>query len=336
MKALFTSDIHLSPRPRDEYRWRIFDWLRVQALSREVRSIFLLGDLTDQKDRHTNEFINRIVDALAKLASEIDGTVDLLVGNHDYTEPSAPLLRFLNSDPVRVYFKPELIEREGERIWMLPHSRAPIVGWRDLDLKRGRFALCHQTFDGALVENGEVLKVGLHPGDLSGRLARNVELISGDVHVPQTLGSLVYCGSPHPIRFGDRFQPRVLYYDGNELLSIKRVAIRKVIAEVERVEDLAAYELDEEDQAKVVFALPRSRFGEWDEIRRAVEELAQEGGWLLVGVELVELDAMADKKLKEAAPVERLKPVELFERFCEANAIEKPAAELGRRLVAGT
>lgn len=336
MKALFTSDVHLSPRPRDEYRWTLFPWLATQAKSRGVRDIFILGDLTDQKDGHNNAFINRVVDELRWLAKEIDGHVELLAGNHDYSDPDAPLLRFLRSGRVRVFCgQPERMRHEdGTELLMLPHSRRPLTAWRALDWRGVSFGLLHFTFDGAIAETGFALKSTFATSDLA-RGSGSALLISGDVHVPQKLGPITYCGAPHPIRFGDSFKPRVLYYDGEELRSVPRTTIQKVVLNVESLDEVRDAELSHDDQAKVVYWLPRSRFGEWDRIRSSVEELATAERWLLASVELRELDAANDRAKLKATPSETLGPAQLFERFCDAKKLDKDLMCVGRKLFNG-
>jgi UDP-2,3-diacylglucosamine pyrophosphatase LpxH len=57
MKAIITSDLHLTDRPQDEYRWGIFPWLVNQSKELEVENLFILGDLTDFKDKHSAKII---------------------------------------------------------------------------------------------------------------------------------------------------------------------------------------------------------------------------------------------------------------------------------------
>lgn len=331
MKALFTSDIHLSSRPRDEYRWNIFPWLRTQALNRQVSDIFLLGDLTDLKDNHSNLFLNRIVDSLRELQSATGADLHLLKGNHDFSDPEAPLLRFLAEAPLRFYPRPESIRtKSGARVLLLPNSRSPDSEWKKLEFSGYDFVLLHQTFDGAEAENGTKMQSALQATRF-----RDIEsvFISGDIHVPQRVGPVVYCGSPHPIRFGDSFQPRVLYWNGEELRSIKRVTLRKAILEVRSLAELKKTDLTEGDQVKVIFELPRSRFGEWADVRQEVERLASSLGWILASVELREAGSMTNKKLREAAPSSRVEPKELLTLFCEANKIPATVAKAGFRLI---
>src|SRR5277367_5080261 len=97
MSVLITSDIHLTDNPRDKYRWNLLPWLGEQAKKYQVDKIFILGDLTDSKDRHSASLVNAFVTSIIKLASECP--VILLKGNHDYIDENTPFFMFTNSLP---------------------------------------------------------------------------------------------------------------------------------------------------------------------------------------------------------------------------------------------
>lgn len=329
MRFLFTSDIHLSARPRDEYRWSIFPWLRMNAENRSADAIFLLGDITDQKDNHGNAFINRIVDAVRDL--ETVAPVYALKGNHDYSDPAAPLLRFLPNFATQ----PMPVEVGGARLILYPNAKfAPKEGEWGRMLKAYPpgdydFALCHQTFSGAKSENGMTM-TGIHADALEGAKFA----VSGDIHVPQRVGCVRYCGAPHPIRFGDSFQPRVLFFDGEQLKSLPRTTIKKAVVQASSVEEVAAAELTEGDQVKVRLTLARSEFGGWDEVRAEIRSLAASRGWDLCGVELQEAGDTARVRLKGAAPASgQVPPQRILRAFCKANDVPAALAEVGMGLL---
>src|SRR4029077_476814 len=51
---LITADIHLSDQPRDAYRFTGMATIRRIAEENKVGAIFILGDLTEQKDFHSS------------------------------------------------------------------------------------------------------------------------------------------------------------------------------------------------------------------------------------------------------------------------------------------
>lgn len=330
-KFLFTSDIHLSPRPREAYRWTIFQWLRTQALSRNVDAVFILGDITDQKDGHTNAFINRIVDEVRALREAVE--VYLITGNHDYSDPKAPLLRFLEG----CYHQPTGLRdvRKGkpafdEHIMLLPHVRYSSSSWVGMDFKEYDLALCHQTFAGSQIENGLVLAGGVAPARIGARV-----VISGDVHVPQRIEHVRYCGSPHPVRFGDSFQPRVLFWDDGKLKSINRVTMRRLVIETDDLRWLASEaDISDGDQVKLRLKLPRSRFGEWEQLRREASKVAEARNFDLCGLELLEQQDSKRVRLR-GAPTAQRKPADVFDSFCKANAVEPELTSIGKTLLQG-
>ena len=92
MSILIATDLHLSDRQRDRHRFGIFKWLREQQMKYQTKAVFILGDLTETKDTHNANLVNRIVDNLCSLAPP----VFVLKGNHDYIDPSNPFFGFLD------------------------------------------------------------------------------------------------------------------------------------------------------------------------------------------------------------------------------------------------
>ena len=93
MNWLLSADLHLSDRARDSYRFGLFPWLKKQQQKNKVDATFLLGDLTQEKDRHSSALVNRIVEELLTLTPP----VYVLRGNHDGLNPNSPFFKFLNS-----------------------------------------------------------------------------------------------------------------------------------------------------------------------------------------------------------------------------------------------
>src|SRR3974390_2270860 len=92
MKWLITSDIHLSDRPRDSYRFGLFKWLVQQQRQHNTTPTFILGDLTHEKDNHSSLLVNRAIDEMTQLKPP----VYILRGNHDGIDPNNPYFGFLS------------------------------------------------------------------------------------------------------------------------------------------------------------------------------------------------------------------------------------------------
>src|SRR6266567_2832077 len=93
MTTLVTADLHLSSNPRDAYRHERMWEIRKILKKYEVDRLLILGDLTEQKDHHSAELVNEVVNHMI-LFSECC-PVTILRGNHDYVSSECPFFVFL-------------------------------------------------------------------------------------------------------------------------------------------------------------------------------------------------------------------------------------------------
>ena len=138
---LITTDLHLTDRSDEAYRWDIFPFLKKQATKHKTQHIFILGDLTDFKDNHSARLVNRIVEEVVGLTDY--GGVTILKGNHDYVDPKTPFFMFLDgmsvdpygSEPV-VRFVTDITKTKisNKRVLLLPHTRTPKEDWKGVDM----------------------------------------------------------------------------------------------------------------------------------------------------------------------------------------------------------
>lgn len=240
MSVLITSDLHFSSTPRDSYRFRIFDELGVMVRSRSILHLYVLGDLTEEKDNHNAELVNKIVDGFVRLSNKVPITI--IRGNHDGLDQENPFFRFLRyfesiswvNSPTPAEF---MSFDDGSELncLFLPHSSNYIEDWKKFDLKSYDLILAHNTFKGAKLESGFEPKGSIpisifHPDTI---------VISGDIHTPQTVGPVRYVGAPYTIDFGDEYEPRVLVIKDD--LRIESVGItlpQKILIRVPSLEAL--------------------------------------------------------------------------------------------------
>ena len=90
---LLTSDIHHTSRAADAYRWDLWPWAREQITKNRLKALFILGDLTDNKDAHPAELVNRLVDEIQQTAKLCP--IYILKGNHDFIDPTTPFFKFI-------------------------------------------------------------------------------------------------------------------------------------------------------------------------------------------------------------------------------------------------
>ncbi len=324
MRALLTGDIHLTSRPKDEYRWQIFPWLKQRVEKKGIENIILLGDICDQKDHHPARLVNRLFDEIAALREV--AAVYAIEGNHDYIDKALPFFKFLG-----LMTEPKAQKLGDKQVLFLPNTNRWKADWKGIDFNAYDLILCHQTFSGAKSSNGFELEHGVPPA-VFGEDRTNAVVVSGDVHVPQKIGRITYCGSPHPVHFGDSFEPRVLFYDDGELRSLKRSTIKKAVITIREFEELKQHDLTADDQVKVIVMLKRAQFCDWQEIRQDVIEWADRHGIILHGVELKERTGQRRERLEMKAP-DRASSEDIFAAFCEAKAIDPSLIEVGLSLL---
>lgn len=332
MRALLSSDLHLTDRKRDEYRWTVFPFLSSFAERQGMDAIFLLGDITDAKDHHSSKLVNRITDSLCRMPVPVYWSV----GNHDYADPAHPFFGFLGhlaEQGVHYIAKPTTTHVAGDRVLFLPHTRQPRAVWSKLTrkFKRADLVCCHQTFNKSVASNG--MKLDGLPTGLIAKYGYEGPIISGDIHVPQTLGSVTYCGSPHPVRFGDAFAPRVLAYEDGDLRSIPRTTIRRAVIDIFETGDLDSFELDAGDQAKVRIHLRRADFPDWPNIRARVLAELKARKVDVMGVELRERASDRKRKKDEQPARDTTSPSRLFNAFCRHRRIGSDLRVAGRKLL---
>lgn len=289
--------------------------------------VFILGDLTDSKDRHSSQLVNRLHYNYTWLRDQVPGDVWLLMGNHDYTDPKNPFFGFLPT-----FFSSLTFLRFGRmRIACVPHWSDTRGHWRPLEAVQEydpHYVFCHHTFKGAVSASGTRLQ-GLHRRLFSARCS----VISGDVHVPQDVGNVTYTGSPYPIHFGDTFLPRVLLVEGKKRVrSIERSTVRKVHAVIRKTSDLEEYRLDPGDHLRVTYRMKASSVGKWYQRRKKIEAFAKKRKVYLHAVTF-EDDAPELKRDLFNKGTQWTSRKEVFAQFCKSQEVSFTLRQFGHRIM---
>ena len=288
MTVLVTSDTHLTDRPADEYRWRLFKWLEQQ----KADELIICGDLVDQKDRHGARLVNRLCNAIMEL--ELRMRIFLLKGNHDYLDPNHPFFQFLgNSEGVAFITNPVAMDLSIGKAFFMPAG----AKW-NFDLPNVDYLFAHATFSGAKAETGHTL-TGVDPAVVDGFAG---QILSGDVHVPQKLrkGQIEYIGAPYHIRFGDVFEPRILLIkNSGRMEDLYFPAPRKHTFRITKPDDLLDEEAAAGDHVKVLCLLRRAEYVKWRDYRREIQMIAAEREWLLFGAEPVSIGEEFEERLRK-------------------------------------
>ena len=339
MSILITSDLHLTDRQADDYRWGLFPWIEEQIDRWGIRSLCILGDITDQKDKHSAVLTNRIVDALSRLSGKLHDGIICLRGNHDYTEPSTPFFRFLNC-LAGVKFVTEAYDTGlgSYNVLFLPNSRTPEEEWSKYDLAgEYDFIFMHQTFNGAESESGVQLN-GVDTSILSGIKAK---IISGDVHVPQKLGRVTYVGSPYRVHFGDKFKPRVLLLrDINEMSGNKEQiqdlhfkTTTRMTIELPDSQHFKDMEFDGDTQVKVRLKLSASDMLDWEKHKKEIIQACMDKGITLYQLELIRQEDLTQRVEAQEAVLKNLTPNQIFDEYCKLHKVDNRVKEYGLQVL---
>lgn len=325
MTVLVVADTHFTDRAADEYRWPLFPWLKKQAQEYKVTEVVHCGDLTDAKDHHSGRLVNRLFDEIAGLSEAVKFV--LLRGNHDGIDPRTPFFRFLNNNQaVKYVIQPEIVELSIGKATFIPS------GITSFKLHEFPYAFAHATFDGSEAENGRLLP-GIDPAMLK---SYGGKLFSGDIHVPQRLrANIEYVGAPYHIRFGDRFQPRVLLIrDDGTTEDLRFPAPCKHVLSIREAADLDC-DIPAGDQVKMRFYLARSEYHQWKIWQEVSREWAEERGWLVAGQELLPLDmAPGQNPVGEAVvTAAAMMPNELIEAYAKKHNVGDDYIKIGKELL---
>lgn len=356
---LLASDLHLTPKHRDAYRWQVFDFLgmhvaRLVKLGWSCPTVVLSGDLTDSKDRHPAALVEPLVECITTLA-EIARVV-LLEGNHDYIDDEQPFFGFLGDLPNVTYIKdPGPANIGGLNCLCLPHRRDWSTGttWRrntslvpqnpmrvldDFVPERYDYLIAHQTFKGAMASNGDRME-GVPLSTVSAKATNGAPVLSGDIHVPQKVGNVTYVGSPHPVCFGDNFEPRILFVRRHSVTSIPNptaLARHKFKLSAAEVDGDWPAKIFEGDQVKVDLVVSRADALDVGQMRARVKSRIEQAGGQHFGTDVEITDPKVNRRRRFAdignAPTgSTASPDKVWAQYCQHRQVPAKLAKAGEK-----
>jgi hypothetical protein len=333
MSAIAAADLHMNKLARDEHRWGLFAWLRKMLKEAGADELLLLGDITDAKDHHGAELVNRLADELTITAAIRPVTV--LTGNHDGHNLHRPFFGFMRHVPnVKFITDPTQLMLSIGPCLFLPATDDYERDWGSLkpSFNDVKWIFTHTSFDGCISENGTRMTGGVPPSFFKGFKGR---IISGDIHQPQKMNyNIEYIGAPYHVRFGDAYKPRVLHLhsDGSQEalhFETKRKYVFEVTSEKQLEKMVNASKASAGDQVDVRVHLTRAGLQDWAKTRIRIKEALERRGLEVFGPKPFKL---ADKSTTASKqPVNA--PIDALEEFIAAKKLPVLVAETGRVLL---
>lgn len=328
---LVTADWQLDDNPVNAYRHQFQKQLRAIVKKHDVKLLLLLGDLTEEKDRHGAWLVNRIVDHLDRLRRLC--RIIIVRGNHDYVDAGSPFYEFLRHiEGIRWVNEPTEVQLdELGKVMLLPHTSDYKRDWHGLK-KTYDWVFTHNTFQGAHAGQGFMLR-GI-PTDIFG----HASVISGDIHIPQTIAPHVtYVGAPYLCDFGDRYEPRVLLvHDAHPptkgFTSIPVRGPQKRLVKIGCLGDLKVGSADIRyvnpgDILKVRMLITAEQRAEWPELKAKIRAWGEANGYLIHIVQPVMLDSIRSAGRKRAR--KQQSDGALLREFARNNSLDAMTLKVG-------
>lgn len=284
MTSIITADLHLTDNILDDYKWEFFNWLNQQIEEHKVDFLYVLGDITERKNNHSANLVNKIVNEFAKLGTKCE--IMLLRGNHDYSEKSESYFRFLaNLDNITFVDKIMYLKRCKQLF--IPHTFNPTEDWKELDKYKDihlDYIFLHQAIKNSKSSTGYELQSGISADYFKNFNVKRI--IAGDIHVPQDIGNVTYVGSPYPVYFGDNFTPRVFLDTDGVITDLHYPCIKRAHIQISHPEELLNQGLSVKDQLKVTLHLHPSETHLWHEYKKDIKRICMENDFVLCGSEM--------------------------------------------------
>lgn len=322
--SLLTGDWHITDSPLDLYRWDIFEPLKQIIFQYSIDDLYILGDLSDRKDRHASKLINPLVDKFIELKDDTGVEITITAGNHDAPLTGPYFWDFLNHAGVKYVREPEL----KNDIYLLPFSPDPITDWQGLKLSHASAIFIHQTVEGAWVEGNRKISGMKYEMPI---LPRGIPVFSGDVHRPQQVGQIIYIGAPYPVRFSEDWKCRVLVVENGDFKNYKEVSIphiKRGILDIKSASELNGQQFKTGDQVRIRVHLSKDKLSNWIDEETAINKWAKDHDIMLISLESI-LDDVIDINTHVQQGFELLKPEDVIDEFCRAQNVDEVTRDIG-------
>lgn len=331
---IVVGDPHLTDKPMERYRHHFLGhWLLDYVGEQQPDALLILGDLTEEKDRHPAGLVNAVAEYMHNLAGLCP--VVVLMGNHDYATEDVPFFDFLGRIkniefvryPTHGHEMRAGFAKAFRNTLLLPHTRDHDRDWKGMSFADADMVFAHNTFEGANGEHGHRLS-GIPESALNG-----APVLAGDVHKPQKVGGVTYLGAPYTIDFGDDYEPRIAKYEGGKLkfTSVNMLPQKRLI-ELKATTDLVdhKHECHPGDLLKV-----RVPVDDMDGWKRICDGIREDAAKLEVSVERIEPIILGKTKRKQSkvSASKATSDKEILVQFADRHRLDDATFEVGLDLL---
>jgi predicted phosphodiesterase len=330
MNRLLFTDPHLTDNPLEAYRWNIFKTLEELAIKHQVSEIDCLGDLVDRKDYHSRTLINGVIDVFSHLQSFTKADIKIISGNHDAPTTGLYYWKFLNKLGIKYIQEPEL----HDGVYFLPFTSNPEKDWEKLNFKGVKTLFMHQCVSGSLVENDRVLSGCTLPLSVN-----NFIIYSGDIHRPQTVGNVIYIGTPHPVKFSESWPNRVILIKDDCFampIDIWLDTTKRAILDIASSQELMTMPYKKGDQVRIRYHLTGKQLTQWPEEQKVITKWGSDRGIHIASTESILIgDGVKANTNKKVEQLELMKPAEVVRTFGADEKLSSDVIDMGVALLEG-
>jgi len=335
---LVTTDLHLTDKKEDEYKWSIFKSITDYVTINHVKTLVLCGDLCDKKDRHTSKLVNRICDELEKLLEICPWLeIHILKGNHDYLDSDFPFFRFLKLHPnIRYICSVTVINN----IAYIPHidfnrDDKNLHSIETLNTTSINVCFMHQTVVDTPVYGGSSV-IEAEP-TLKDFVKQFDTVFCGDIHVPQQIGNVVYIGAPTAHKYGDEYQGRMLSITDNTWEEILLNNVRKwnitFEGDPEVFKELDKVDVARGDMVKVNLVFTDHEISEYSFYKTLLIKELETRGIIKYKINSTVSSTSGDVRPKVELKIDT--PEQVLEKYCEHRELEGDLIEVGKEIIDG-
>ena len=200
-KTLFVGDLHATNANLDDTSI-ILDLVQKTLMEdKSINRIIFLGDIFHNHSVVKQEISHYLKRRLINMHSNVPNVkIYLMAGNHDGTSPHS-----VKENAVRLIFEGLeafniiVVDQIESGYVSGPFFMVPFIGDNEQFIKTcqantDKILVCHQTVEGACYENRS-----LAPGGVKQELIPQHKIISGHIHLQQSVGKVYYPGTPRAL-----------------------------------------------------------------------------------------------------------------------------------------